>query len=145
MANEQNLKPGVLTAEKAAEMGRKGGIASGESRRRRRTLREATQQMLSAQMTPPTEEVAELLKQFGIEKPTAADVMTAVAMLKSIAKADVEAMRFVRDTGGEAPTAKLEVGGMDDKPIAMLDLSSMTDEQLVELAMRRSESQDSEG
>lgn len=32
MANEQNLKP--FTKENAAEMGRKGGIASGKTRRK---------------------------------------------------------------------------------------------------------------
>ena len=102
------------------------------------------QVMLSAQMTPPNEDVAELLRQFGIKNPTAGDVMSAVAMLKSIEKSDIEAMRFVRDTGGELPTSKIEVGGMDDKPIAMLDLSSMTDEQLLALASRRSDSEESE-
>ena len=45
MANEQNLRPGehIPTREEA----KKGGIASGESRRRKKLLRECINEVLS--------------------------------------------------------------------------------------------------
>ena len=46
MPNEQNLVP-VQSTEEARERGRKGGIASGVSRRRKRSLREAADLYLS--------------------------------------------------------------------------------------------------
>lgn len=44
MANNENLR--VPTSEEAREIGRKGGIASGESRRLKKTMREVLQAML---------------------------------------------------------------------------------------------------
>lgn len=46
MPNEQNLIP-IQSTEEARERGRKGGIASGVSRRRKRSLREAADLYLS--------------------------------------------------------------------------------------------------
>ena len=142
MANEQNLLTGEgrnLTTEEAREIGRKGGIASGEARRRRRTLREAAQTLLSAGLM--LEQVdPEVLKALGVETPTNADGLMLIALTKA-AKGDVEAMRFVRDTGGEVPTSKVEVGGIEDKPIEVLDLSALTDSQLQELARKRLENE----
>lgn len=48
MANEKNLIPfSQRTEEEARELGRKGGIASGISRRRKRSLKEAADLYLS--------------------------------------------------------------------------------------------------
>ena len=139
MANEQNLiqnNPDRLTAEERREIARNAGIASGEARRRKRTLREAAQTLLSARMAFGTEDDAELLRLLGVDDPTNADGMMLVALQKAT-RGDVEAMRFVRDTGGEVPTSKVEVGGIEDKPIEVLDLSALTDAQLQELAAKR--------
>ena len=46
MANEQNLNP-IRTESEAREKGQKGGIASGESRRARKTLRAELEALLS--------------------------------------------------------------------------------------------------
>ena len=46
MANEANLKP-VRSKEEAREKGRRGGIASGEARRRKASIREALQVYLA--------------------------------------------------------------------------------------------------
>ena len=49
MANEQNLKPiqkGELTSEEAKKRGSNGGIASGEARRKKATMRETLKMML---------------------------------------------------------------------------------------------------
>ena len=136
MANEENLKP-IMDTERAKELGRLGGIASGEARRKRRSLREATQQILSGGLVFGDDDTKGILAMLGIDVPTNADGLALVAMLKA-SRGDVEAMRFVRDTGGELPTAKVEIGGMEDKPIEVIDLSKMTDEELMELAYKRS-------
>ena len=140
MANEQNLMHFERESERAKECGRMGGIASGEARRRKRTMREAAQQILSGKLVFGDDDTKALLAALGIDVPTNADGIVLVATLKAAA-GDMEAARFVRDTGGELPTAKVEIGGMEDKPIEVIDLSSLTDSQLQELAARRLESE----
>lgn len=49
MANEQNLKP--LTAKKAREIGRKGGIASGEAKRAKKTAYEIAKMFFDEKIT----------------------------------------------------------------------------------------------
>ena len=49
MANEQNLKP--LTAKKAREIGRKGGIASGEAKRAKKTAYEIAKMFFDEKVT----------------------------------------------------------------------------------------------
>ena len=49
MANEQNLR--VPTSNEAREIGKKGGIASGESRRRKKLLRECIDELLAKEYT----------------------------------------------------------------------------------------------
>ena len=140
MANEQNLKPLQADTERAREIGRLGGIASGEARRKKRTMREAAQQILSGGLVFGDDNTRALLHALGIDVPTNADGLVLVATLKA-ANGDMEAARFVRDTGGELPTAKVELGGIEDKPIEVLDLSALTDSQLQEIARRRLEAE----
>lgn len=135
MANEQNLKP-ILDTERAQELGRLGGIASGVARRKKRTMKEAAQQILSGSLVFGDDSTKEILALLGIDVPTNADGIMLVATLKA-SRGDIEAARFVRDTGGEVPTSKVEVGGIEDKPIEVLDLSALTDAQLQELAAKR--------
>lgn len=137
MANEQNLKP-ILDTERAQELGRLGGIASGVARRKKRTMKEAAQQILSGSLVFGDDTTKDILALLGIDVPTNADGIMLVATLKA-SRGDIEAARFVRDTGGEVPTSKVEVGGIEDKPIEVLDLSALTDAQLQELAARRLE------
>lgn len=81
-----------------------------------------------------------ILAALGIDVPTNADGLVLVATLKAGA-GDIEAMRFVRDTGGELPTNKVEIGGIEDKPIEVIDLSALSDTQLQELVAKRLESE----
>ena len=48
MANEKNLKP-VRSKEEARERGKKGGIKSGETRRRKAALRNTMNRLLTMQ------------------------------------------------------------------------------------------------
>ena len=62
-----------------------------------------------------------------------------LAVSGKAAQGDVEAARYLRDTVGEKPREGLELGNLDDKPLASLDLSKLTDEQLQIIAARRAE------
>lgn len=65
MANEQNLNP-VRTEEEARELGRKGGVASGEARRKKKTLKEIGDMIGSLDIKDA--KVRELLAKAGIEE-----------------------------------------------------------------------------
>ena len=84
MANEKNLKP-IRTKSEAREKGKKGGVMSGQSRRRQKTYREMAKAMLSATITDKT--MLKELKSFGIDE---SDIKTYTLLrqkqYKSIAK-----------------------------------------------------------
>jgi hypothetical protein len=65
-----------------------------------------------------------------------------LAVWGKAANGDVEAARFLRDTAGEKPRDALEVGGLDGRPLAAIDMTGMTDDELRALAAQRSEQSD---
>lgn len=87
MANEQNLRP-VRTKKEARERGRNGGIKSGESRKKRKTLREEL--LLLLETNNYNEKIS-------------------LAMIKEALKGDTKAFNTIRDTIGEKPVEKVEV------------------------------------
>lgn len=88
MANEQNLIPGAhsLTVEEAS----KGGKRSGESRRKKRQLREAFEELLSKEYTDSNGNKLD---------GTSA---LAVKVFKQAMDGDLKAFEIVRDTSGQA-------------------------------------------
>ena len=101
MANAENLKRGKATqfksGEDAAENGKKGGTASGASRRRKRAMRQAAAMLLNTQIpanvrTPFMGTVKTLLDAFGYELKDATyqDALLAGIMLEAM-KGDVRA------------------------------------------------------
>lgn len=105
MANEENLRP-VRTENEARELGRKGGIASGEARRAKKTMREMLDYLLEKEIEN---------KKTG-EKVTCQEAMLS-AMIKKAIGGDVKACQFVRDTSGEVPLTKTEVTGKNGMPL----------------------------
>ena len=107
MANEQNLKP-VKSKKEARERGRKGGLASGEARRKRKTLKE---------------ELLLMLEDEEVQKSVA------VALIQEAQNGNVRAFGMLRDTIGEAPVEKVQTtqtvvdlsGFSTDEIKAMLD------------------------
>lgn len=91
MANEQNLKP--LSTSKAREIGSKGGKASAEARKKRKTLKEELLLLLE------TENYNERIS---------------LAMIKQALNGNTKAFNTIRDTIGEKPKDKLEID--PDKP-----------------------------
>lgn len=102
MANEQNLKPfDKLTESEQRAIRSKGGKASGEARRARKTLRE---------------ELLALLSQ-DIKTKNGESMNTQVAMssslIKEALKGNTKAFELVRDTIGEKPIDKVEQVNID--------------------------------
>lgn len=99
MANEQNLK--VPTSSEARENGKKGGIASGESRRNKKLLRECLEILLEKEITDKSGNTM-----------TGAEAM-AVKVFQQALKGDLKAFEVVRDTAGQKPVEKVVVSEID--------------------------------
>ena len=118
----ENLRPlNTLPKEEQRAIQSKGGKASMAKLRRRKTLREE----LVALLSDP--EVQERMSLALIREATEGNKAGSVA----------RAWELVRDTIGERPRDQLEVGNLDDKPLATVDLSKMTDDQLRAMLARR--------
>ena len=111
MSNEQNLKyiaPGELSKEEAVERGRKGGINSVKSRRRKKLLRECLEELLDTEQE---------VKINGVTlKKTNAELLS-VTLMKKALKGDVKAFEVLRDTAGEKPIDKVMVADVDQSVI----------------------------
>ena len=89
MANDENLVP--LTTTKAREIGKLGGIASGESKRRRKTLRE---------------ELLALLADGDTQSKVSLALITE-AIIGNNSGSVARAFETIRDTIGEKPTESM--------------------------------------
>lgn len=118
-----------FTHEDRAKNGKKGGIKSGESKRRAKTIRETLKLFLATELEEG--EAKERLVALGFD-PTMLNQM-GLATLQKAMVGDIEAARFVRDSVGEKPREGLDVG-IEDKPLASLDMSKLSDDQLRILA-----------
>lgn len=126
--NPQNLR--TLTSEEAREQGRRGGIASGEARRKKRTFRELIELVMTMEVDDPS--VHAKLRELGLD-PTH-DMAITMAAVRKAENGDIEATRYLRDTKGEKPTEALNLNL--DKPIKAMDLSQLSDAELEALADR---------
>lgn len=107
MANEQNLR--VPTSSEARENGKKGGIASGEARRAKKTLREAMQVLMDADLTGKDGKTM-----------TGTEAMAARAFQAAL-KGDWKAWELVRDTAGYKPVDKVMVADVEPSVIAEVE------------------------
>ena len=107
MANEQNLRSFTeITAKEQREIARKGGIASGEARRQKKTMRETLEQML--------DEVANI--EGNKDKLTYRQLAT-LGLLKGAVQGNNANYKTILETIGEiqesqttiAPTLKVEI------------------------------------
>lgn len=108
-----NLKP-VRTVDEARELGKKGGKASGEARRKKKLFREAFEDLLS--MPVKNKKMVKNLEVLGMKvtKQTKVKMAVAAAMVVEAYKGNVKAFIAIRDTIGEnqldkAPSAEEEV------------------------------------
>ena len=111
MAKEENLVPfrSDQSREEAVKNGQHGGIASGESRRRKRTLREMVEIFGELGVSDKTRK---MMKELDIPE----DLMTrkmqpVVALYNKAGKGDVAAFNAIRDITGEKPVDETKVTG----------------------------------
>lgn len=122
--SKEDLIP--FTKETAKEAGRKGGIASGKKRRRKRDMKQAMNMLLS---TPVNEANKEKLKALGIE-PEEADnqmLMLAVAMQKAL-KGDMRAIEYITELTTVNATNKAKIAVDKEKNKIMKEKLSQYDE-----------------
>ena len=102
MHNEDNLRP-VRTKEEARERGRKGGIASVKSRRRKKAMRERLIEALECPVV--NDSVKNMMRQTGMtENGTNWDAVTASIVIKTIQGTPGYAkllMELLGETGAE--------------------------------------------
>ena len=115
MANEQNLKP-VSSTKEARERGRKGGLASGEARRKRKTLKEELLLMLSD--GDIQEKISLALINEAINGNNAGSV--------------TKAFEVIRDTIGERPVEKVQATQtvVDMSAFSTEEIKAMLDEEV---------------
>lgn len=93
------------SGKQAVENGRKGGIASGVARREKKSLREAMQVLMDADLTGK-----------GGKKMTGTEAMAARAFQAAL-KGDWKAWELVRDTAGQKPVDKVMVADVEKSVI----------------------------
>lgn len=101
MSKENNLIPlNERTKEEQREIARKGGIASGKARRKKKLLRQILDEIGESRLN--TDEAKDIAKALSINKR---DVTYDVAiMFKAVSEAmngNIKAMEFIRDTRGQ--------------------------------------------
>ena len=101
MANEQNLIPNCeRTPSELREMARNGGLASGEARRKRKTLKEELLLMLSEGETQQS---------------------VTLALIEKAMSGDTKAFEVIRDTIGEKPVDKVMIADVEPSVIAEVE------------------------
>lgn len=107
----ENLVPftSEQSREKAVANGRKGGIASGEARRAKKSLREAMQILMDTDLSGKDG-----------KSMTGTEAMAAKAFQAAL-KGDWKAWELVRDTSGQKPVEKVMVADVEPSVIAEVE------------------------
>ena len=103
MAKEDLIPMSERSKAEAIELGRKGGINSGKTRRKKKAMQEMAEIILGIRpkLTPA---MTKQLRAFGIDRDDF--TMQTMALMKQNEKAikgDLAALQFLRDTSGEKP------------------------------------------
>lgn len=109
MAGESNLIPqSERTKEEQRIIATKGGVASGIARRKKKTMREQAELLLSLAVKNP--KLKKAMADLGIEEDEQTNQMAMIIsmMNKTIAKGDVAAFNSLQATIGEKPVEKYE-------------------------------------
>lgn len=125
---ENLINPKDRTSEELREMTRKGGIASGEARRRKKTMREALELLMFH--TELNEQTKQMLKSEGVKD--ADDFNHQMVITRSlIAKAeagDVQAYNAICAMIGEKPAEKVDLGGGMENKLVITHISKNADD-----------------
>lgn len=103
--NIQNLKPFTATQshEEAVKNGKKGGIASGQARREKRTLHKLLNEFLDMDISQ-YEALAETAKQYGVaDDKSIKELFTVVCAVNSLKNGDLSELETLVKLLGEVP------------------------------------------
>lgn len=109
MANEQNLKPlNTRTQRERKEIARMGAIASNEAQKKKKTMREQAELLLS--LANKNSKIEDIMNKFGIEKEEQTNQMAMIISLlnRVINNGDVSAFNSLQATIGEKPIEKIQ-------------------------------------
>ena len=113
MANEENLKPftSEQSREKAVINGRRGGIASGKSKREKKAMKDTLSDLLSMPLKSGKAADVESIQSLASVKGKNITVHDAImiAMLQKAMAGNVKAAEYIRDTIGEKPKNDMSV------------------------------------
>lgn len=131
MANEQNLKPFTSdqNREEAKKNGRKGGVKSGESRRRKRDMKKSLEALFATQAP---DKMTKAFKKQGLDVPSQAtfeDLLTISMAAKAIA-GDARMVSLILDVTGDKHSDKLKEREIALKEKQMADAKSESLEKL---------------
>ena len=107
-----------------------------KTRERNKNFNKLARYMMEAEI-PDEDEAAIELREHGFDE---ADYQTAVfwgQLKKAIKHLDTEAAKYVRDTAGYKPREGLDIGNLDDKPFTQIDLSKLSNEELMAMIAKR--------
>ena len=101
----------LMTPEQRRENGRKGGIASGEAKRKKRAMRETLDVLLAMPMKSGKFADIESIKNFAALKGKNINVQEAmvISMLQRALRGDVKAAEWIRDTAGQKPVENMNM------------------------------------
>lgn len=103
-----------MTPEQRAEYGRQGGIKSGESKRRKKAMKETLEVLLSMPMKKGKVVDVDTIKNFAELNGKNVDVQTAIlikALTNYMKTGDLSILGFIRDTVGDKPTDQMNITG----------------------------------
>ena len=124
---ENLIDPKDRTSEQLREMTRKGGIKSGEARRRKKTMREALEMLMYH--TELKEHTKQMLKAEGISEEDFNHQMVITRSLIAKAEAgDVQAYNAICGMIGEKPADKVEMSGGQQMEIKIEYISKSPDD-----------------
>lgn len=104
----------MRTTEEARERGRNGGIASGKSKRRKKSLMQCAQRVLEADLTPGIKSsIEKITGELEDENDTIFTAAVAV-MAKEAVGGNVKAFRELKDMVKDMDAAYIDDGGEED-------------------------------
>ena len=133
---EEDMRKGIANAHtpEALEKSRK-------TREKNKNFNKLARYMMEAEIPDEDEALIEL-REHGFED---ADYQTAVfwgQLKKAIYGLDTEAAKYVRDTAGYKPTESMQIGNLDDKPFTQINLSELSNEELMRMVAAREKIED---
>ncbi len=133
MANEQNLKP-IRSVSEAREKGRKGGKASGQSRRKKANLREVANLLFTTKIDHP--KWTETLEGMGLESTL--EYAVVASMMREAMNGNVSAYRALMDTVGQTDKSESDLEEQHSKTeLNQAKKQSLTGENETDEALKK--------